>query len=444
MISQDAFSLFVGPVGEQQNPRWMVSLTMVFGSALAGSTSEGGAAVAFPVLTLAMGVLPSVARNFSFLIQSVGMTAAAFSICWMRVRVEPKSIFYCTIGGAAGVIFGLEKVAPTLEPAYSKMYFVCIWFSFAFSLFWQNYFQDREVFNGITAADWRSGELLRVPLFAPPSAAPLPQHEEGVQQPHSADIEMTSAEAGAGAAAGKYQSANGGDDADAHSDDAAAAGDSQLRLDLVVNWQALLLLGFGFLGGIFTSISGSGLDICSFALLTLFFRVSERIATPTSVVLMGINTVVAYLYSEVKMHAVPPEAYRLWLVCVPIVVVGAPLGAIMSSHFHRHVLAAMIYLTDTVQLIGALVVVRPWTATNTATPVHLTASSAAIVVAGAVGFTAMAFAGQRLTVSRRMKSADGSGAGGADAGADGGDEGAVAAAGPAHGAVVAVEGGGEA
>ena len=40
----------------------------------------------------------------------------------------------------------------------------------------------------------------------------------------------------------------------------------------------------GVVGGAFTSFSGSGLDICSFSILTLLFRVSEKIATPTSVV----------------------------------------------------------------------------------------------------------------------------------------------------------------
>ena len=49
------------------------------------------------------------------------------------------------------------------------------------------------------------------------------------------------------------------------------------------------LLLSGFIGGIFTSIAGSGVDIAIFSVLTLFFRVSEKIAPPTSVVLMGEN-----------------------------------------------------------------------------------------------------------------------------------------------------------
>lgn len=56
-------------------------------------------------------------------------------------------------------------------------------------------------------------------------------------------------------------------------------------------WQTLVLLFVGFLGGIFSAVAGSGVDICSFSVLSLLFRVSEKVSTPTSVVLMAINTV---------------------------------------------------------------------------------------------------------------------------------------------------------
>ena len=77
-------------------------------------------------------------------------------------------------------------------------------------------------------------------------------------------------------------------------------------------WQGIVLTLTGFLGGIFSAITGSGVDICSFSILSLLFRyikyftkkhiilikkiffvicrVSEKVSTPTSVVLMAINT----------------------------------------------------------------------------------------------------------------------------------------------------------
>ena len=143
MLSNDRFEAFTRKSGDNEIPRWYMSITMIFGSMLAGATSEGGAAVAFPVMTLAFGINPVVARDFSFMIQSVGMTAASLTIFWMGVVVEWKAICWCTLGGVAGIIFGLEKCI--LDPPYAKMYFVVIWGAFAASLYWLNRIRGRKV-----------------------------------------------------------------------------------------------------------------------------------------------------------------------------------------------------------------------------------------------------------------------------------------------------------
>uniref|UniRef100_A0A7S3JS29 Membrane transporter protein n=1 Tax=Aureoumbra lagunensis TaxID=44058 RepID=A0A7S3JS29_9STRA len=183
-------------------------------------------------------------------------------------------------------------------------------------------------------------------------------------------------------------------------------------LALLLNWKALILLAAGFLGGIFTSISGSGIDICSFSVLTLLFRISEKTATPTSVVLMAINTVIATIYT--KFH--PDEGFHelVWeffVVCAPIVVIGAPLGSIIGSIVHRLVLASFIYVTDAVQLAGALYVVRPWTTEKChnrpdkpgrpspdCRPLHLCWTSALIFVSGLVAFYIFQAAGEKLII----------------------------------------------
>lgn len=53
----------------------------------------------------------------------------------------------------------------------------------------------------------------------------------------------------------------------------------------------------------------------------------------------------------------------------PFAILGAPLGSLLGSHFHRLVLASLIYITDGVQFIGALAIVRPWSYRKTDTPV---------------------------------------------------------------------------
>ena len=94
-------------------------------------TSEGGGAVAFPVMTLALGIKPAVARDFSLMIQSCGeiraskdfsnskmyvsgMTAAAFTIYWMQIKLEKHSLVFCSSGAAAGMIFGEDLSFPSL------------------------------------------------------------------------------------------------------------------------------------------------------------------------------------------------------------------------------------------------------------------------------------------------------------------------------------------
>ena len=97
------------------------------------------------------------------MIQSVGMTAAAFVILYMQVRVDWKSITYCSLGGAFGVIFGLEQVAPTLTPPYAKMYFVCWAGSFAASLYFLNRIHGRKVYLVVDPKHlpeiWAMGDL---------------------------------------------------------------------------------------------------------------------------------------------------------------------------------------------------------------------------------------------------------------------------------------------
>ena len=188
------------------------------------------------------------------------------------------------------------------------------------------------------------------------------------------------------------------------------------QLNLVLNWKALVLLAAGFLGGLFTSIAGSGIDICSFSVLTLLFRVSEKTATPTSVVLMAINTVIAMAYCKWMTHeGLSGLAWEFFCVCAPIVVIGAPMGSVLGSYVHRLVLATFVYVTDFVQLVGALVVVRPWTerkchkdgprvrhgdagrwrGTN-CEPVHLCWTSAALFVGGLISFWVLQHFGERL------------------------------------------------
>jgi len=298
MVRGDRWDLFA--------ENWFMSVTMAFGSFIAGATSEGGGAVAFPVMTLFFGIEPATARDFSLMIQAVGMTAAAITILSTRIPVERHALVWGSAGGAIGIILGLEFVAGRLTPPYAKMLFMSTWLSFAVALYLINRYHEREVHWDITNF--------------------LPRH-------------------------------------------------------------AVLLFVVGIVGGVITSITGSGLDITIFSLLVLRLRINEKIATPTSVVLMGINAAVGFLWRGGIRAEMASEAWNYWWVCVPIVVVGAPFGAWFIKRRSRLFVATILYTSIAIQFVSALVII-PMT-------LPLAAFSLVIFAAGTALFRWMANRGVR-------------------------------------------------
>ncbi len=272
---------------------WFMSVTMVFGSFIAGATSEGGGAVAFPVMTLLFNIHPATARDFSLMIQTVGMCAAAVTILYTRIPVERHALVWSSVGGTVGVIVGLRWIAGRLPPSYAKMLFTSTWLAFAVALWLVNRYRNREVHREI-------------------------QH--------------------------------------------------------FASCHVVLLLLTGVVGGVVSSITGSGLDIATFSLLVLRLRINESVATPTSVVLMGLNAAIGFAWKSLAGGGMATEAWNYWWVCVPIVVIGAPFGAWFISHRHRLFVARLLYASIIAQFLAAILIVPM--------SVHLVLFSATIFVAG--------------------------------------------------------------
>ena len=153
-------------------------------------------------------------------------------------------------------------------------------------------------------------------------------------------------------------------------------------------WKGLVLLLAGVVGGMFTSFAGSGIDICTFSVLTLLYRLSEKVATPTSVILMAINSVVGMYWRGVVMQDISQEAWEFMVVCAPIVVIGAPVGAFLGSHFHRLVLAAAVVIADAAALIGAYVIVEMTSL--------LIGVSVGLLIGGMLFFALLSYCGHRM------------------------------------------------
>jgi len=62
-----------------------------------------------------------IARDFSLMCQSFGMTSAALTILMMKIKVDWYSIYYTTLGGFPGIILGIRYVFPSLHPPYPKV-----------------------------------------------------------------------------------------------------------------------------------------------------------------------------------------------------------------------------------------------------------------------------------------------------------------------------------
>jgi uncharacterized membrane protein YfcA len=121
----------------------------------------------------------------------------------------------------------------------------------------------------------------------------------------------------------------------------------------------LKLILFGFVGGIITSFFGNGIDILTFCLMTLYFNLSEKVATPTSVIIMTILTIFGFLLHVFVIKNFPKEAFNYWLCCIPVVVIFAPLGAYIVSLLNRKVIAHFLYSVLIIQYLGAVIILNP-------------------------------------------------------------------------------------
>lgn len=112
---------------------WLISITMAFGSVVAGATAEGGGAVAFPVFTKLLHIPVDDAKTFGLMIQAVGMTMASIVIFLMRIPVLNRVIWWVSLGGIVGVFAGLQLL--NLSPVYPRLLFTAISLCFGIALF---------------------------------------------------------------------------------------------------------------------------------------------------------------------------------------------------------------------------------------------------------------------------------------------------------------------
>lgn len=256
---------------------WRITLTMVFASIVAGMTSEGGGAVAFPIFTKVLHIPPGEARIFSLAIQSIGMTAASLTIVFMKLRVQWKVIMTAGFAGIFGLLASTFFLIPLVSAPLTKISFTVMVATLAIALIIMN--KDKK----------KVRRHQNIPEF-------------GIRE--IAIFSLT-----------------------------------------------------GFIGGAMSGLVGCGIDIITFMVMVLLFRLDEKIATPTTVVLMTTNTIVGFALHALVLDTFTPTIQSYWLAAIPVVCVGAPFGAWLCSIMNRTLIVYFLISLIAVEVISTVILI---------------------------------------------------------------------------------------
>ena len=278
---------------------YVMSIAMIFGSLIAGSTPLGGGVVAFPVSVLVLGLDPAQGRDFTLLIQSVGMNAASYTIARTKPHlVDARFVSTFVAGGVPGVLLAL---ALELPPYATVLTFQLIVLEFA----------------------------LAYAYFA-------------VLAPRRASDRLTMASS-----------------ARREADEMGRGEDSLAGADLPPAPCRLIdacMVCAAFVGGFFTGSCGSGSDIVLYAFGVLVWNVarqptSSETLTASSVVVMGILSVIGAA-ARVLTGSVSRRVYLCWGAAAWVVCWGAPLGSLLLTPKRQAYLRLLFYVLAAAQFVG--------------------------------------------------------------------------------------------
>jgi uncharacterized protein len=132
--------------------------------------------------------------------------------------------------------------------------------------------------------------------------------------------------------------------------------------DLIENFQKsdmFRLLVFGLIGGVISSIFGTGINIFTFCLMTIYYGINEKVAVPSSIIIMSIETILGFFIHAGVVNDFQPEAFEMWIACIPFVIIFAPLGSFVVSKLPRTTIANFLNIILFIQFVGAMWVIKP-------------------------------------------------------------------------------------
>jgi len=97
--------------------------------------------------------------------------------------------------------------------------------------------------------------------------------------------------------------------------------------------------------------------VVTFSILVLYFRLSEKVCTPTSVICMAINSIVGFIFVAYFRGEFHVEVQNYWLAAVPVVVLGAPLGSFICNFVKRKTVVNTLLLLIGIEFLSTLIIV---------------------------------------------------------------------------------------
>ena len=334
-------------------------VAMIFGSMIAGSTPLGGGVVAFPVTVLILNFSPAEGRDFSLLIQSIGMTAASFLIF-----TEKESLWkgcgnimavFCFFA-CVGLIVGFH-IQSMLSPFLVNICYTTSVACFAI------------VLAGMTSRN---------------ATLHVSYKEEITPKIHDAEddqnIMIDSIQEN------KIITLSQSDSKNRIDDQKVTLETTRFRLFLV--WFGLAISGI--IGGVLSAQIGTGADIAWYAYGSLLNssssvmgsitqmnksqqhgsgKLSENALTAISVIVMACTSVNGSILritasKSTETSMINSNVYEAFLACSFIVVFGAPIGSTFLTPVHQKRLTALFYIFAALQLIlfGVIKIKRNGTA----------------------------------------------------------------------------------
>lgn len=317
-------------------------ITMIIGSMIAGSTPLGGGVVAFPVSVLVLGFTPVQGRDFSLMIQSVGMTAASFLIFYKKQHLlgacEDILVQFC-VWSIIGMIFGFEffNASPYMVNIVYTTTVLCIAIILAYS------------------------DFIKGPQFTNIHLTSLSCGDDDDHQGTAAglsvgDVEMT----GIGEATDIDLSSE-------HETKPKKKQDELHEKKCIATLKNICLPLFAISGGILSSQIGTGADIAFYFYGSLYNTIMHRnglheanemsgnALTAASVITMANTSIFGSILRLTTRHdlakMIDEEVFYALTACAPIVVLGAPVGSLLLTPSNQQWLKYLFYLLSVLQLL---------------------------------------------------------------------------------------------